>query len=75
MRVKLDAFQVGDRVEPLLFCGFNGESRPQATVIETGTCCVRCKMDRSGKVIRFLPDDLRRYETKDEERALGRECI
>ena len=54
-----DAFQVGDRVELLLFYGFHGESRPQGTVVGIGHRLVRCKMDRHGRVVGFAPSDLR----------------
>ena len=56
---KPDAFQVGDRVELLLFYGFHGEPRPQGTVTAIGHRTIRCKMDRNGKVVRFEPSDLR----------------
>ena len=44
--------------EFLLFYGFHGEPRPQGTVVSVGSRCVRCKMDRNGKVVRFEPSDL-----------------
>ena len=53
-----DAFQAGDRVELLLFYGFHGEPRPQGTVVTVGRT-IHCKMDHSGKIIRFEPSDLR----------------
>jgi hypothetical protein len=59
MRNTLDGFQVGDRVELLLFYGLDGESRPNGTVIGIGPSRVRCKMDRHGGVIGFAPSDLR----------------
>ena len=58
----LDAFKQGDRVELVRHYSFWGAPPPQGTVISTTNRCVRCKMDRSGRLIRFLPDDLRHIE-------------
>lgn len=55
----LDAFKPGDRVELVRHYSFWGDPSPQGTVVSTSNRRVRCKMDRSGKLIRFLPDDLR----------------
>ena len=38
MRTKLSSFQVGDRVELLLFYGFHGEARPLGTVSALAVC-------------------------------------
>jgi hypothetical protein len=54
-----DEFKPGDRVELLLHYSFCGDPLPQATVISTTHRCVRCRMDRNGKLIRLLPQDLR----------------
>ena len=62
MGARLDAFRVWDRVELLLFYGFHGEARPQGTVVSIGYRCVRCKMDRHGRVVGFAPSDLRIVE-------------
>ena len=57
---RLDAFKVGDRVELLLFYSFNeNEPLPQGTVVSASSRCIRTKMDRTGKVVRFDPRDLR----------------
>ena len=55
-----DEFKPGDRVELMLHYSFWGGPLPQATVISTTHRFVRCKMDRNGKLIRLLPQDLRR---------------
>jgi hypothetical protein len=60
--MKLDAFKPGDRVELVLHYSFWGDPPPQGTVLSTSHRCVRCKMDRNGKVVRFLPQDLRHVE-------------
>ena len=60
MKQKPDAFKLGDRVELLLYYDFGGNPPPKGTVVGTSTRHVSCKMDRSGKVIRFLPQDLQR---------------
>jgi hypothetical protein len=57
--MSLDAFKPGDRVELVRHYSFWGDPSPQGTVVSTSNRRVRCKMDRSGKLIRFLPDDLR----------------
>ena len=54
-----DEFKPGDRVELMLHYSFWGGPLPQATVISTTHRFVRCKMDRNGKLIRLLPQDLR----------------
>jgi hypothetical protein len=58
----LSAFRVVDRVELLLFYSFHGEPRPQGIVVGTGLHCVKCKMDRNGKVVRLDPSDVRIIE-------------
>jgi hypothetical protein len=55
----VDEFKPGDRVELVLHCSFWGDPLPQVTVISTTHRCIRCKMDRNGKLIRLLPQDLR----------------
>jgi hypothetical protein len=60
MKQKPDAFKRGDRVELLLYYDFWGNPPPKGTVVGTSTRHVSCKMDRSGKVVRFLPQDLQR---------------
>jgi hypothetical protein len=57
--MKLDAFKPGDRIELVRYYSFWGDPPPQGTVISTSLRCVTCKMDRRGKLIRFLPNDLR----------------
>jgi len=56
--IRRDAFRVGDRVELMLFYSLVGEPRPQGTVVSVGRM-IHCKMDHSGKIIRFEPSDLR----------------
>ena len=72
----LHAFKPGDRVELVRHYSFWGDSPPQGTVISTTNRCVRCKMDRSGRLVRFLPDDLRHIEgivpRKEKPRAEAR---
>jgi hypothetical protein len=72
----LDAFKPGDRIELVRHYSFWGDPPPQGTVISTTKRCVRCKMDRSGRLIRFLPDDLRHIERivrrKEKQRAEAR---
>jgi hypothetical protein len=58
----LDAFKPGDRIELVRYYSFSGEPPPQGTVLSTTNRRVSCKMDRTGKVIRFTPDDLRHVE-------------
>jgi hypothetical protein len=58
----LTAFKPGDRIELVRHYSFWGDPSPQGTVINTTSRCVHCKMDRSGKLIRFLPADLRHIE-------------
>jgi hypothetical protein len=60
----LDAFKPGDRVELVRYYSFWGDAAPQGTVISTSNRRVHCKMDRTGKVIRFSPDDLRHVERR-----------
>jgi hypothetical protein len=60
----LDAFKPGDRVELVRHYSFWGDPPPQGTVISKTNRRVCCKMDRSGKLIRFLPDDLRHVERR-----------
>ena len=53
-------WQVGDRVELLLFYGFDPNAPlPQGTVVGAIPKCIHAKMDRTGKVVRFDPKDLR----------------
>ena len=53
-------FKVGDRVELLLFYRVHDDDPlPQGTVVGTSARCIRAKMDRNGKVVRFDPKDLR----------------
>jgi hypothetical protein len=54
-----DAFKPGDRVELVRYYSFWGDPPPRATVVGITNRCVMCKMDRNGKLIRFLPGDLR----------------
>jgi hypothetical protein len=54
-----DAFKPGDRVQLVLHYSFWGDPLPQGTVIRISNSHVCCKMDRTGKLIRFLPQDLR----------------
>ena len=54
-----NSFNPGDRVQLVLHYDLWGAPPPQATVISTSNRYVRCKMDHSGKMIRFLPQDLR----------------
>jgi hypothetical protein len=56
----LDAFKPGDRVELVRHYSFWGDPAPQGTVVSATSRCIRCKMDRSGKLITYLPGDLRR---------------
>ena len=58
-----DAFRVGDRVELMLFYSVVGEPRPLGTVVSVGRT-IHCKMDHSGKIIRFEPSDLRVIRAK-----------
>jgi hypothetical protein len=58
----LDAFKPGDRVELVRYYSFWGDAPPQRTVISTSNRRVRCKMDRTGKLIRYFPDGLRHVE-------------
>ena len=62
--MSLEAFKPGDRVELVHHYSFSGEPPPQGTVLTTGYRLIRCKMDRSGKVVRFSPDDLRHVERR-----------
>jgi hypothetical protein len=55
----IHAFKPGDRVEFVRYYSLWGDPPPQASVVGTTNRCVICKMDRNGKLIRFLPDDLR----------------
>jgi hypothetical protein len=57
--ISLEEFKPGDRVELVRHFSPWGDPSPQATVVSASNRCVRCKMDRNGKVIRFLPHDLR----------------
>ncbi len=60
MKQEPDDFKRDDRVELLLYYDFWGSPPPKGTVVRTSIPHVSCKMDRSGKVIRFLPQDLHR---------------
>ena len=55
-----DVFEPGDRVELVRHYSLSGDPPPQGIVVGKGYHCVRCKMDRTGKVIRFKPEDLRK---------------
>ena len=57
-----DAFEPGDRVELVRYYSFWGDPPPQGTVLRTTNRLITCKMDRTGKLIRYRPDDLRRVE-------------
>ena len=50
--------KIGDRVELLLWYSLEGAPPPKGRVVSIGRC-VSVKMDRSSKVIRFAPSDLR----------------
>jgi hypothetical protein len=63
---ELSAFNIGDRVELLLFYGFHSEAPPQGTVVGKSSKRVHCKMDDTGRVIRFDPSDLRVIESRGE---------
>jgi hypothetical protein len=65
-----DAFQVGDRVELLLFYGFHGEPCPRGTVVSIGRT-IHCKMDRNGKVVRFEPSDFAGYPQAEGKATLA----
>lgn len=58
----VDIFEPGDRVELVRHYSFWGDPPPQATVVSATNRRIRCKMDRSGKLIRFSPEDLRHVE-------------
>ena len=58
--MSLDAFKPGDRVELVRHYSFWGDPPPQGTVVSTTSRRIRCKMDRSGKLITYFPGDLRR---------------
>ena len=60
-------FKPGDRVELVRHYSFFDASPPQGTVISTTNRRIRCKMDRTGKAIRFPPTDLRRLEPSEEQ--------
>ena len=67
----LDAFKPGDRVELVLHYSFWGDPPPQGTVVSTTSRRIRCKMDRSGKLITYLPGDLRRLAASGAKRGVG----
>ena len=48
-----EPFAPGDRVELVRHYSFFGAPPPQGTVVGTTNRLIRCKMDRSGRVIRF----------------------
>ena len=52
-------FKPGNRVELVRYYSFWDASPPQGTVVKTSDRRITCKMDRSGKLIRFRPEDLR----------------
>jgi hypothetical protein len=62
-----DSFEPGDRVELVRHYSFFDAAPPQGTVVGTTNRRVRCKMDRTGRVIRFLPGDLRHVEVRSKE--------
>jgi len=55
----VDAFKPGDRVELVRHYSPWGDPPPQGTVVGSSTRLVRCKMDRTGKVVRYPPSDIR----------------
>ena len=65
----LDAFKPGDRVELVRYYSFWGDPPPQGIVISTSNRRVHCKMDRTGKLIRYFPDDLRHVERSHAKRS------
>ena len=71
MKQKPDAFKRGERVELVLYYDFWGSPPPERTVVGTSRRHVSCKMDRSGKVIRFLPQDLQRVQPSRKRKQLG----
>ena len=53
-------FKVGDRIELLLYYSFEPGPLPQGTVVRLGPReLVKVKMDRNGKLVSFMPSDLR----------------
>jgi hypothetical protein len=62
--MSLDAFKPGDRVELVRHYSFWGDPPPQGTVVSTSNHRVRCKMDRTGKLIRFRPGDLQQVKRR-----------
>ena len=49
----LDAFKPGDRVELVRHYSFWGDPPPQGTVVSTTSRRIRCKMERSVKLITY----------------------
>jgi len=59
-KTALDAFNVGDRVELLLFYRFREDDPlPKGEVVSVSNRYIRVRMDRHKKVRRFTPSDLR----------------
>jgi hypothetical protein len=54
-------FKAGDRVELLLYYSFEPGPLPRGTVVRTTSTrgLVKVKMDRNGKIVGFMPSDLR----------------
>ena len=66
MKRSPEAFKRGDRVTLMLHYDFWGNPPPKGTVVGTSRRHVSCKMDRNGKVIRFLPQDLEHMKASAE---------
>ncbi len=65
----LDAFRPGDLIELVRYYSFWGDPPPQGIVISTSNRRVHCKMDRTGKLISYFPDDLRHVERSHAKRS------
>jgi hypothetical protein len=57
--MKLADFRIRDRVELVRYVGLHGEPLPQGKVISISYNRITCRMDRTGKLVRFDPSDLR----------------
>ena len=66
-----EPFGPGDRVELVRHYSFFGDPPPQGTVVGKTNRLIRCKMDRSGKLIGFPPSDLRRVERSPTKEGPG----